>query len=358
MDWPINVGGKPFNSWPAFVPIMFELTVLFAGLCTVGAMFAFNGLPNVRRKIFDPALTRDRYAIVIEAPVPSGVDPEGEAGSKRSSRYKAFSESEAAQFLKQLGAVKSAASTRKGGSDHDTHHKCTLAVYRAVLALGLSGCLHEEPNYDLHAGHGLPAFDQGSVREGDRLPVQGNGFARLRFLSVSRTSAARLRFREAPKLGGESSRKDFLVFGRRLSGQRAEEIRSVRRWRCSSAASIFSIPTASFATARTGQGDGYIVPKFPRPPTLQSDKVRNWPDGNIYHVITMGQNLMPSYASQILPADRWAVIHYVRALQRSQHPTAARHQRSGYRNNDGLTAHNHAITARSRIRGPSKSPAA
>jgi mono/diheme cytochrome c family protein len=72
-----------------------------------------------------------------------------------------------------------------------------------------------------------------------------------------------------------------------------------------------------------GQGDGYIVPKFPRPPSLQSDKIRNWPDGNIYHVITVGQNTMPSYASQIVPGDRWAVIHYVRALQRSQHPTAA-----------------------------------
>jgi hypothetical protein len=101
IDWPINVGGKPYNSWPAFVPIMFELTVLLAGLCTVGAMFAFNGLPNIRRKIFDPSLTRDRYAIVIEAPVPKEVDPEGRDSAKG---HKAFSESEAAQFLKQLGA--------------------------------------------------------------------------------------------------------------------------------------------------------------------------------------------------------------------------------------------------------------
>ena len=71
-----------------------------------------------------------------------------------------------------------------------------------------------------------------------------------------------------------------------------------------------------------GMGDGTIVPKFPRPPSLQSDKVRGWPDGRIYHTVTMGQNLMPSYASQIDPQDRWAIIHYVRALQRSQHPTA------------------------------------
>jgi hypothetical protein len=101
VDWPINVGGKPYNSWPAFVPIMFELTVLFAGLCTVGAMFAFNGLPNIRRKIFDPALTRDRYAIVIEAPLPKNLDPDA---APKTSRYKQFSESETAQFLKQLGA--------------------------------------------------------------------------------------------------------------------------------------------------------------------------------------------------------------------------------------------------------------
>jgi mono/diheme cytochrome c family protein len=69
-----------------------------------------------------------------------------------------------------------------------------------------------------------------------------------------------------------------------------------------------------------GDGQGSIVPVFPQPPTLFSDKVRNWPDGRIFHVITRGQNLMPSYASQILPEDRWAVIAYVRALQRAAHP--------------------------------------
>lgn len=69
-----------------------------------------------------------------------------------------------------------------------------------------------------------------------------------------------------------------------------------------------------------GDGKGYIVPPFPTPPSLHSDKVRNWPDGRIFHVITRGQNLMPSYASQILPEDRWAAIHYLRALERSHRP--------------------------------------
>ncbi len=69
-----------------------------------------------------------------------------------------------------------------------------------------------------------------------------------------------------------------------------------------------------------GDGQGYIVPKFPMPPSLLSQKVSGWPDGRIYHVITRGQNLMPSYASQVLPEDRWAVIHFVRALERAANP--------------------------------------
>jgi mono/diheme cytochrome c family protein len=56
------------------------------------------------------------------------------------------------------------------------------------------------------------------------------------------------------------------------------------------------------------------------PPSLLSPKVSGWPDGRIFHTVTRGQNLMPSYASQILPEDRWAVILYVRALERAAHP--------------------------------------
>lgn len=70
-----------------------------------------------------------------------------------------------------------------------------------------------------------------------------------------------------------------------------------------------------------GEGDGFVVPDFPRPPSLQSEKIMKWPDGRIYHVITMGQNLMPSYASQVSSEDRWAIIYYIRALQRAKHPT-------------------------------------
>jgi hypothetical protein len=105
VDWPLNVGGKPYNSWPAFVPIIFELTVLLAGLSTVGAMFLLNGLPNIRRKSFDPGLTRDKLALVIEAPLsPEDEEEESARAKARHKPYKLFDEDEATSLLKKLGA--------------------------------------------------------------------------------------------------------------------------------------------------------------------------------------------------------------------------------------------------------------
>lgn len=70
-----------------------------------------------------------------------------------------------------------------------------------------------------------------------------------------------------------------------------------------------------------GYGDGPVVDPYPMPKSLQSENMLTWKDGHLFHVITMGQGVMPSYAQQIQPEDRWAVIHYVRALQRAEHPT-------------------------------------
>ena len=87
VDWPLNVGGKPFFSGPAFVPIMFELTVLFAALCTVGGMFVITRLPKVDPPIIDPDLTSHKFAIFI---------PENEVG---------YDANRAEQLLKGLGAL-------------------------------------------------------------------------------------------------------------------------------------------------------------------------------------------------------------------------------------------------------------
>lgn len=66
-DWPINVGGKPFNSLPAFVPVTFEVMVLCAGLSTVLAFFITSRLfPGKKTSLPDAGVTDDRFVIVIE----------------------------------------------------------------------------------------------------------------------------------------------------------------------------------------------------------------------------------------------------------------------------------------------------
>lgn len=69
-----------------------------------------------------------------------------------------------------------------------------------------------------------------------------------------------------------------------------------------------------------GKGDGPISDKIPRPPSYTSDRVRQFPAGRIFHVITKGWNKMPSYAAQLNTDDRWKVVTYVKFLQESGNP--------------------------------------
>ena len=70
---------------------------------------------------------------------------------------------------------------------------------------------------------------------------------------------------------------------------------------------------------RLGNGDGKIVRRgYRHPPSYHIDRLRQVPNGYIYDVITSGFGAMPDYSAQIHPADRWAIVAYVRALQQAQ----------------------------------------
>lgn len=74
-----------------------------------------------------------------------------------------------------------------------------------------------------------------------------------------------------------------------------------------------------------GDGDGMVVQRgFPAPPSYHSNRLRQAPDSHFYDVITHGYGVMYPYADRVAPADRWAIVAYVRALQLSRHLPAAR----------------------------------
>lgn len=168
------------------------------------------------------------------------------------------------------------------------------AVSLAVLALALSSCKHEKPNFtympDMIYSPAFKAQEEGAMR----MPVKG---------TVPRGYVS------------YAYGNDPEAAGRELKNPLPRSMKNLKRGQA-----MYNVHCI-VCHGPAGEGDGTVVPAFPRPPSLTSDKVRAWSDGRIYHVITAGQNLMPGYSGQVVPEDRWAIIHYIRAIQRAKNPT-------------------------------------
>jgi mono/diheme cytochrome c family protein len=73
-----------------------------------------------------------------------------------------------------------------------------------------------------------------------------------------------------------------------------------------------------------GYGRGIVVRRgFPPPPSYHEERLRQTPDGHLFDVMTRGYGAMLPYSDRLSPRDRWAIVGYIRALQRSQHASLA-----------------------------------
>lgn len=290
VDYPLVIGGKPFWSWPAFVPVAFEVTVLLASVLSVVTMIVlYFKFPNYSHPLHDTSymkrVSSDKFGLCIQADDAK------------------FNQQAVQEFLKKLGG-KEIAPVYFDLEELDHGQKIFDPKFIGVLALTailVSGATYFTFNKLLFmepfswmstqakqkAQRPSDLFKDGI---GMRPPVEGTvarGFLPYEFKGKPDDAGKNLVNPLLPtKDVIERGKTRFLTY-------------------CSPCHGNFA------------RGDSRLAGQFPNPPTLHSDKVRNWPDGNIYHVITEGQNVMPSYASQISRDDRWAIIHYVRVLQRA-----------------------------------------
>lgn len=289
IDYPIITGGKGAGSWEAFIPIMFEVTVLFATFTAgLGMLFLLNKLPFFGHPVLSSkaikGITRDRYVLALEA------------------ENEAFDSAAAARTLQAAGAVEVEALPAPDRnpfltSDYILRTLGGIFVACVVAGLGMYFAtkwfpvlapmkyIQDQPRLNAQKASGF--FKDG---HGMQQPVAGT-VARGYLPTATGTQE------EAASLVNPLPRTpEVFALGKKVYTNRCEV--------CHGA---------------VANGVGSLTAAYgAKPANLQAQQFLDYPDGKIYWAIVNGKNAMPSHAPYLSERERWAVVDYVRALQRAQ----------------------------------------
>jgi mono/diheme cytochrome c family protein len=290
IDYKLVTAGKPLFSWQAFVPIMFEVTVLFACFTSgLGMLFLLNRLPFFRHPMLRsksmPLVTRDKFALAVEADG-QALDVDAITAALRGVGAQLVEVVERPAPLKPLSPN---------------------FVTRVVLGIAISCLVAGYLTYWLvkffpvaiPMVHMLvqprldPQHEDSFFKDdfGMRMPVAGTvPRGELPFTIENPDDAA--------ALGNPLSvTEPVLKKGRQTFNNHCAVCHGL-----------------------LGNGEPTLTSAYgAKPANLVAEKIRDYPDGKIYFVIMRGKNAMPSYAADLTEDERWSVVHYVRVLQRSQH---------------------------------------
>ena len=290
IDYPMNIGGKPDLSLPAFIPVTFELTVLLAAIGTVVALlFVFFKFPDNANPLHDTnymkRCTSDKFGLYIEA------------------RDEKFNEAEIHTLLKSLGAFEIENIYDKEEELLPIFNKKFIGflVFSLVAVSGatyfVTAKLMFLPPYNF-------MMDQHRVDVESPSDFFSDGFSmRNKVEGTVPKGFMPEDYKESPDSAGKylinplEYNEDNIALGKKKF-----------------------LTYCSPCHGNYAKGDSRLKDQFPMPPTLHSKKLKEWTDGRIYHVITFGQAVMPSYAKQVTQKERWAIIQYIRTLQRALNP--------------------------------------
>jgi mono/diheme cytochrome c family protein len=297
VSWPLNVGGKPWNSLPAFVPIIFEGMVLAAGLGTVFALLVVARLrPGKKMMPIIPGVMDDRFALLVEE-TDATFDARAIDELLRGYRAVEVAERVLEDESPPLAEARGAAATRL----RRRLNYVLLLVLAVVVAMNFLALPNpSQPNREFlpDMAHS-PAYTSESANpnfpDGETLqrPVLGTLVQGQMPLHYAATDDEALR--AGRELHNPLSAKDV------HAGERG--------------ALVFQ----TFCTpchGGGGQGDGTVALRgYPAPPSLVTGNTTKMPDGQLFHIITYGRVNMPSQSGLLSPQDRWAAILHIRSLQ-------------------------------------------
>lgn len=290
VDYPLVTGGKALFSWQAFVPVVFEVTVLFATFTAGLAMlFAFNKLPFFGHPVLHSKaikdITRDKLALSIEA----------------------------------IGAVFDAEAARQALLDNGAESVEIVPVPTWDRALSLLGFLRTVAAIVaacVVAGAGLYAAEKlipvvpPLIHMHDQPKL--NAFRQSAFFADGRgmrpaVAGTVARGHLPPAFATPEEGGTLLSNPLPLTQAIAERGRKVFNDHC------------AICHGTVGNGVPLLSRAYGgKPGNFLSNEIRARPDGHYFGVLMLGKNAMPSYAADLDKNDRWAVVHYIRILQRAQ----------------------------------------
>lgn len=290
VDYPMIIGGKPYFAFPKYIPIIFEVTVLAAAIGTVVTMlFFFFKFPNNSHPLHDTdyikRVSSDKLGISIQA------------------EDDVFNAEEVKKLLNELGAeeVNEIYFDEEEVNTKPTVFEPKFIVFLAVTAIVFSGVTYFALNKLMFMQPFNWMMEQEKIVPQESSTIFADGFGMREPVegTIMRGSIPYPYFGK-PEVAADKmiNPLDFTKANLELGQKKYDTF-------CSPCHGYF------------GEGDSRLRGQFPNPPSLHSEKVREWTDGRIYHVLVEGQNVMPSYSSQMTREEMWASILYIRTLQRS-----------------------------------------
>jgi mono/diheme cytochrome c family protein len=303
-DYPWLISGKPIWSIPANVPIMFELTVLFSAITTLVGMLMLNGLPHPSHpldlvKRFG-RVTDDKFFLLVQA-----ADAKFDEQDTR-----ALIDGTHPVAVENVLEDRVTPDTMPAGLVYGLIVVTCAALLPVALAVKARHSKSDKPR--IHIIQDMDA--QPKYKAQRENPIFADGRADREALPG--TVAV-----------GHLNEDDHFFQGRANGGWARTfpaqvELSEETMARGKARFGIYCTP----CHGQAGLGDGMVHKRaealaqggWIQPTNMTQDYVRNQAVGELFNTITNGIRNMPSYGSQIPPEDRWAIIMYVRALQKSQ----------------------------------------